>query len=211
MTQETLHGAPPAALPAALPDTAHAAPGFAALGSPGSAAVAPPHAAPLGRVWIAAHIPHSGAMCLLDSVDAWDATHIRCTATSHRDVHHPLRSQGRLASVCGIEYAAQAMAVHGALAGTRDGVPAAATAARPRVGYLASVRNVQASVARLDTFEAPLTVEAERMGGDGNTVLYGFALRCGSEVLLCGRAAVMLDASGALARTTDNRLKGEPT
>ncbi|WP_206685552.1 hypothetical protein, partial [Escherichia coli] len=33
---------------------------------------------------------------------------IRCTATSHRDPRNPLRSHGRLASVCGIEYAAQA-------------------------------------------------------------------------------------------------------
>ena len=194
MTQDVLHGAPPDALPgttAATPSTSHAA--------------------PLGRAWIAAHIPHSGAMCLLDSVDAWDDTHIRCTATSHRDAHNPLRSQGRLASVCGIEYAAQAMAVHGALAGMRDGVPDPPQAGRPRVGYLASVRGVEARVARLDTFEAPLTVEAERMSGDGNTVLYGFTLRCGDEVLLTGRAAVMLDASGALARATDNSLKGEPT
>ncbi|CAB3800796.1 hypothetical protein LMG28688_05248 [Paraburkholderia caffeinitolerans] len=160
---------------------------------------------PLDRAWIAAHIPHSGAMCLLDSVDAWDDTHIRCTATSHRDAHNPLRSQGRLASVCGIEYAAQAMAVHGALAGMQD------STTRPRVGFLASVRGVEARVARLDTFDAPLTVEAERLGGDGNNVLYGFTIRCGDAVLLDGRAAVMLDASGALARTTDNRLKGEPT
>ncbi|TDG19906.1 3-hydroxylacyl-ACP dehydratase [Paraburkholderia silviterrae] len=180
---------------------------------PGTTAATPStsHAAPLGRAWIAAHIPHSGAMCLLDSVDAWDDAHIRCTATSHRDAHNPLRSQGRLASVCGIEYAAQAMAVHGALAGMRDGVPDQPQAGRPRVGYLASVRGVEARVARLDTFEAPLTVEAERMSGDGNTVLYGFTLRCGDEVLLTGRAAVMLDASGALARATDNSLKGEPT
>ncbi|WP_322057188.1 hotdog family protein [Paraburkholderia sp. J63] len=168
-----------------------------------------PGAAPLGRAWIAAHIPHSGAMCLLDTVDAWDDTRIRCTATSHRDARNPLRSQGRLASVCGIEYAAQAMAVHGALAGMREGARQPATASRPRVGYLASVRNVEARVARLDTFEAPLSVAAERMGGDGNTVLYGFTVRCGDEVLLCGRAAVMLDASGALARTTDNHSKGE--
>ena len=208
MTQDVLHGAPPAA----LPDTANAIAASKASTACAPAAASTPHAAPLGRAWIAAHIPHSGAMCLLDTVDAWDDTHIRCTATSHRDAHNPLRSQGRLASVCGIEYAAQTMAVHGALAaGACDGMQGEATAHRPRVGYLASVRNVQACVARLDTFDAPLTVEAERMGGDGNTVLYDFTVRCGDELLLSGRAAVMLDASGALARTTDNRLKGEPT
>ncbi|MBR8238745.1 hotdog family protein [Burkholderia sp. AU42008] len=144
---------------------------------------------PLDHAWIAAHIPHAGAMCVLDSVDAWDAERIRCTATRHRDPHNPLRTHGRLASVCGIEYAAQAMAVHGALLGAPE--------ARPRVGYLASVRNVDAFVDRLDTFEAPLIVDAQRVSGDGRSVLYDFALRCGERVLLSGRAAVMLDASAA--------------
>ncbi|AIO31260.1 putative 3-Oxoacyl-[acyl-carrier-protein] reductase [Burkholderia cenocepacia] len=144
---------------------------------------------PLDHAWIAAHVPHAGAMCVLDTVDAWDATRIRCTATSHRDPHNPLRSHDRLASVCGIEYAAQAMAVHGALLGAQQ--------QRPRVGYLASVRNVDAFVERLDTFELPLTIEAERIGGDDRSVLYGFALRCGERVLLSGRATVMLDAAAA--------------
>lgn len=148
------------------------------------------------RAWIAAHIPHSGAMCLLDGVEAWDDTRIRCTATSHRDPRNPLRSRGRLASACGIEYAAQAMAVHGALVdgGRGDG----SNDAQPRVGFLASVRGVEAHVARLDTFAAPLTIEAERLSGDGTSVLYAFTVRCGAQALLSGRAAVMLDASARL-------------
>jgi predicted hotdog family 3-hydroxylacyl-ACP dehydratase len=155
---------------------------------------APTLAAPLDRAWIAAHIPHSGAMCLLDSVEAWDDAQIRCLATSHLDAHNPLRANGKLASVCGVEYAAQAMAVHGALGSLTD---ANATAARPRAGFLASVRGVEAQVARLDTLDAPLIVEAERIGGDGTTILYRFTLRCDARVLLTGRAAVMLDASAA--------------
>ncbi|WP_321914102.1 hotdog family protein [Paraburkholderia sp. J11-2] len=150
--------------------------------------------APIDRAWIAARIPHSGAMCLLDGVQAWDETHIRCTATSHRDPHNPLRSRGRLAAVCGVEYAAQAMAVHGALLGAMDG----AAADRPRVGFLASVRNVIAHVDRLDTLAMPLAIEAERVSGSGNTILYGFTLRGEGRVLLTGRAAVMLDASAVI-------------
>ena len=146
-------------------------------------------APPLDRAWIAARIPHSGAMCLLDEVTAWDDGRICCTATSHRNPDNPLRSNGRLAAVCGIEYAAQAMAVHGALI--------AQTQERPRAGFLASVRGVEAPVERLDAFDGPLSVEAERVGGDGNNVLYRFTLRCGERVLLTGRAAVMLDASAA--------------
>ncbi len=143
--------------------------------------------APLDRSWIAARIPHSGAMCLLDAVLTWDDARIHCTATSHRDPANPLRSHGQLAAVCGIEYAAQAMAVHGAL---RD-----AAQARPRAGFLASVRSVEARVARLDMIDAPLDIEAERIGGDGNNVLYSFTVRGGERILLTGRAAVVLDAA----------------
>ncbi|WP_321842628.1 hotdog family protein [Paraburkholderia bannensis] len=160
---------------------------------------APLNAVTLDRAWIEAHIPHSGAMCLLDGVEAWDDTRIQCTATSHRDQRNPLRSRGRLAAACGIEYAAQAMAVHGALVGAcgADGSTGSADA-RPRVGFLASVRGVEAHVARLDTLPGPLTIEAERLSGDGTSVLYAFTVRCGAQTLLAGRAAVMLDASGRL-------------
>jgi predicted hotdog family 3-hydroxylacyl-ACP dehydratase len=143
----------------------------------------------LDRDWIAARIPHSGSMCLLDGVVAWDAQHIRCTATSHLASDNPLRSKGRLASVCGIEYAAQAMATHGALVG--------GAGERPRVGMLTSVRGVQTHVDRLDTLDGPLDIDAERMGGDDNTVLYRFAVHCQGRLLLCGRAAVILDAAQA--------------
>ncbi|SAL26674.1 3-hydroxylacyl-ACP dehydratase [Caballeronia cordobensis] len=141
------------------------------------------------RDWIAARIPHGGSMCLLNAVVAWDAQRIRCTATSHLAAGNPLRSRDRLASVCGIEYAAQAMAVHGALL--------ADAGERPRVGMLASVRGVQTHVERLDTLDGPLDIEAERMGGDGNTVLYRFAVQCAGRLLLSGRAAVILDAAQA--------------
>ncbi len=149
---------------------------------------------PLDHAWIAARIPHSGAMCLLDAVQAWDESRICCVATCHRDPHNPLRSRGRLAAVCGVEYAAQAMAVHGALLGAMDG----AAAGRPHVGFLASVRNVVAHVERLDTLATPLAIEAERMSGSGNTILYGFTVRGEGRVLLTGRAAVMLDASAVI-------------
>ena len=71
----------------------------------------------MDRTQIATLIPHAGAMCLLDAVIAWDATTITCLASSHRTPTNPLAARGRLEVVCGVEYAAQAMAVHGALAG----------------------------------------------------------------------------------------------
>ena len=71
---------------------------------------------PLDREWIESRIPHRGSMCLLDEVVDWSAERIRCRTRTHCAADNPLRADGRLGVACGIEYAAQAMAVHGALA-----------------------------------------------------------------------------------------------
>ena len=128
-------------------------------------------------------------MCLLDSVDIWDATRVVCRATSHRDADNPLRAHGRLGAACGIEYAAQAMAVHGALSVDGKG--------RPPIGYLTSVREVVLHAVRLDDVEADLEVEAVRHSGDGNSILYHFSVRAGQRELVRGRAAVLLDSTRA--------------
>jgi len=142
---------------------------------------------PLDHAWLLAHLPHQGSMCLLDTVTDWDAQRIRCTASSHRQSDNPLRAHDRLGAACGIEYAAQAMAAHGALLAT----PGEA----PRVGYLTSVRGVDFQVARLDDIATDLSVEAERLSGDDNTILYGFSVATGERLLLSGRATVVLDAA----------------
>ncbi|HSD40035.1 MAG TPA: 3-hydroxylacyl-ACP dehydratase [Rhodocyclaceae bacterium] len=148
----------------------------------------------LERQQIAARIPHSGDMCLLDSVEQWDADSIRCTTLSHRNSNNPLREQGRLGAACGVEYAAQAMAIHGALlAGLSDDT-------RPRAGFLASMRDVQFHVTTLDDVTDALRVEATRLTGDGQSILYSFSVSAGNKALLAGRAAVVLDASKVEAK-----------
>jgi predicted hotdog family 3-hydroxylacyl-ACP dehydratase len=137
----------------------------------------------IGRSQLTQMIPHAGAMCLLDGVRAIDATRIVCTATSHRDAANPLRRKGQLAAVCGVEYAAQAMAAHGAWA--------QATGAAPRPGMFASLREVTWTCARLDEIEQELTIEAELDADDGRTAAYRFALRAGEALLLRGRATVV--------------------
>lgn len=140
----------------------------------------------LSRTDIARLIPHAGPMCLLDGVLEWDASRIRCVSRSHRDAGNPLRVDGHLPALCGVEYAAQAMAVHGGLAGGARG--------KPRAGYLASLRDVACRRDRLDDLDGDLIVEAEHEAGDGNRVIYRFTLRVGVVEVLSGRAAVVLDA-----------------
>lgn len=140
----------------------------------------------LAKAEIARMIPHAGRMCLLDEVAAWDASTIRCLARSHRDPANPLRAGAELPALCGIEYAAQAMAVHGRLA--------AAVAEKPRAGYLASVSDVVCSVRRLDDLDAELVIEAEKLAGDELRVLYVFKILSKNIEILSGKAAVVLAA-----------------
>ena len=133
---------------------------------------------------LAALLPHAGAMCLLDAVEAWDERRIVCISARHRDAGgNPLAEHGRLSPLVGIELAAQAMAAHGALvAGTR----------RPMSGWLARVRDCVVQCERMDGLPAPLVIEAERVGGSDRALSYQFVLRAGAEVVLSGSALVAL-------------------
>lgn len=130
-------------------------------------------------------------MCLLESVVDWSATTISCRATSHTDPANPLRAEGRLGAASGIEYAAQAMAVHGALL--------AETGGRPRHGYLTSLRGVTLHVARLDDLPGELSVQAECLSSDSHNLLYRFSVSHAGRCLVDGRAAVVLDAAKVAA------------
>lgn len=140
----------------------------------------------LDHAWIASHIPHQGSMCLLDRVEAWDEESISCRASSHRNSDNPLRAHGQLGAACGIEYAAQAMAVHGALLSPNESAP--------RAGYLVSVRGTQLHVPRLDDIAAELEVNASCITRSENNILYGFSISAAGNLLLEGRAAVIVNA-----------------
>lgn len=140
----------------------------------------------LDRAGIAALIPHQGAMCLLDTLDTWDAQHIVCTTHGHVDAAHPLRSASGLLASAAIEYAAQAAALHG-------GLLAQAQGHRATPGYLASARGVTLHRLRLDDLPGALTITAERQAGDGRQLLYGFRVTHAGAPVVTGRLAVVLD------------------
>lgn len=144
-------------------------------------------ALPASPAELGALIPHQGRMCLLHAVLACTPQRIRCTARSHAAADHPLRLGALgLPAPVGIEYAAQACALHGAL-NARPGV-----AGRP--GFLASARGVRLHVARLDDVAGELHVEVEHLAGDERQALYRFALHDDTgRPLVDGRATVVLD------------------
>lgn len=139
----------------------------------------------LDAAQIALLIPHHGDMCLLASVNTFDTHHIHCSAASHRLPSNPLRENNMLHAVCGIEYAAQAMAVHGVLSAQKN-------TSLARGGRLASVRSVDIFVIRLDTIEEDLEVYATLLMNDENTMMYEFTVSTPSKILLQGKATVIL-------------------
>jgi predicted hotdog family 3-hydroxylacyl-ACP dehydratase len=138
----------------------------------------------LGRAGIAALIPHQGAMCLLDHVASWDAREILCRSRTHLDRGNPLRREGMLGMVCGVEYGLQATALHGAL---REG------AGQPP-GYLAGLRDVTIAAGRLDDPAwGVLAIAATLELNERTGLIYRFRLASeGDLTLVEGRATIML-------------------
>lgn len=136
----------------------------------------------LGRDAIARLVPHQGAMCLLEEVLEWHESAIACRATSHRDPANPLRGGAGLPAIMGVEYAAQAVAVHGSLSSNSE----------QQKGYLAALRDVVCSVERLDTQSDDLVVRATRVAAESGRLLYDFRIDAGGRELLRGRLSVVL-------------------
>jgi predicted hotdog family 3-hydroxylacyl-ACP dehydratase len=137
---------------------------------------------PTTRAAIAALVPHQGTMCLLDRVEACDAAGIVCTAANHRDLAHPLRRNGLLPAVCGLEYALQAMALHGALtAGAAQGA-----------GFLAALSGVAMAAERLDDVGEDLRISATALARESRGFIYAFEIMGDGRALLSGRATVVL-------------------
>jgi predicted hotdog family 3-hydroxylacyl-ACP dehydratase len=124
-------------------------------------------------------------MCLLDTVERWDETSILCATASHRDATNPLRRDNRLEAICGLEYAAQAMAVH-------VGLLEQGKERRLTVGYLGAVKNLTLRATRLDDAQEDLMIQATRLVGKESSFIYAFRVSVGPEEFLHGRASIFL-------------------
>jgi predicted hotdog family 3-hydroxylacyl-ACP dehydratase len=133
-----------------------------------------------GREWLDANLPHAGTMNLLESIVAWDETHLAARATSHREAGNPLRRADVLPAASAIEYAAQAAAAHGALLESRPSGE----------GMLVAVRGVELHVPRLDDLLGSLEIAVEAMGGSDSGVMYLFEISSGGRAVASGRLTV---------------------
>ena len=131
-------------------------------------------------------LPHSGNMSLLHEVIQADDNSLTALATSHLDIDNPLRLNGKIATVNGIEYAAQAMAVHGSLLSDT-----------PQAGYIATVRNIEIKVPYLPETKShetktPLVIEVQQLMSNDNGFTYQFHISCQQQSLISGKITVFL-------------------
>ena len=140
---------------------------------------------PINKAEIRTLIPHSGSMCLLDSVTQWDDRSIVCVTNTHRDPANPLRRAGRLSALHAFEYGAQAAAVHG-------GLRARSAGATAPPGYLAALRNARLHAARLDDIDGSLEIFASRLFGDSANTVYECRISAGNVLIAEGRITIIL-------------------
>lgn len=130
-------------------------------------------------------LPHGPSMCLLESVEVWDALSISCRTATHRDLGHPLRFKGRLTASAGLEYAAQAMGAHVGLV-KGGGQP------EYRIGLVGGVRDVIFMTDRLDDLDGWLIVNARRLIEGEQGYLYHFTILHETSKLIEGRASIFV-------------------
>jgi predicted hotdog family 3-hydroxylacyl-ACP dehydratase len=134
-------------------------------------------------------IPHSFDMCLLDRVEFWDSDKIICLSCSHLFQTNPLRREECLSSVHLLEYAAQAMAVHGGLHNREQGL-------HMTEGYLAALRDVTLNLCELNKLQTELRIEANKVLSQGGNMIYTFTVSTEGIALASGRATVVAISHG---------------
>jgi predicted hotdog family 3-hydroxylacyl-ACP dehydratase len=133
----------------------------------------------LDRSQIGRLVPHAGAMCLLELVNAWDERTIHCRGAAPH-AGHPLARDGVVPAIMACEYAAQATAVHGALLDD---------ARESRPGMLAKIMDVDIHAPSFPD-GAQVNVRAELLGRVAAGCLYAFAVDAGPGPVASGRLMV---------------------
>jgi predicted hotdog family 3-hydroxylacyl-ACP dehydratase len=145
-------------------------------------------------------LPHAGPMRLLRRVLCHSPEQTRCELYTG-DAAQFATPAGRVPNWVALEWMAQCMAVHGRLAGRREGSGAPglpAEAVTPTAALLSRIRRVELHVESFAADER-LEVEANFERGDGRLAALRCVVRAGPEapVLAEGRLTASLVAAGS--------------
>ena len=138
----------------------------------------------LNKSQILSVLPHGESMCLLDSVVHCSQQSIIAVSRSHLAATHPLKVDNKLHTICCVEYAAQAAAVHNALSSAQSCTPK---------GVLAKVDQVQLLVEYLDSQMGELSIKACYKLGSESMLKYTFSLHSGELLLAKGQILLAIN------------------
>lgn len=133
-------------------------------------------------------LPHADPMILLGSINQWDKNNIECVASSHLHIDNPLRQQGILSIYAGVEYAAQAMAVHMRLCLDNDQEP-------PRKGFVAVASKLEAQRQNLDEAQTSLVITLHQLVANDQGSLYEFIISADNQQILSGQLLGVIERS----------------
>jgi predicted hotdog family 3-hydroxylacyl-ACP dehydratase len=133
---------------------------------------------------LGALLSHAGTARMIERVVRWDAGGIVAATTRHRAADNPLRRDGRLAAVHLVEFAAQAVAIHGGLRNAADGKP-------PQPGLLVSVRDVQTTRDHIEDLPEEIEIEARALMINDASWQYAFNVIHAGAIIASGRVAAM--------------------
>lgn len=149
------------------------------------------------RQEIAALMPHQGDMMLLDRLVSRTPDEIVCLGWTPGDDAHPLREmdedgRARIPASAALEYAAQAIALHGVLKGRGENVA-------PKSAFIAGLQDMRWRAAPLAAADWPIEMRARTLGGLGEAgAKYEVVVTDASgEEILRGEALVMFGGPGA--------------
>lgn len=132
-------------------------------------------------------LSHTGSMSLLNEILSADKDSLTATAISHLESNNPLRAEGSLSTVNGIEYAAQAMAVHGALLAQHSGAEYST-----QKGYIATVRNIEINKPFFPETEGVLLIQVRLLMSNDNGFTYEFHINYKQDEFISGKITVFL-------------------
>ena len=140
---------------------------------------------PIDQQAIGKILPHAGSMILLEQITSASADTLYASTQSHLDKSNPLLLNKQLNSINGIEYAAQAMAIHAHLI-------ADTTQKQPQSGYLATVRNTTIDHPYLSQSKSELIIKVIRIMADQKGFSYNFQIYDNEQSYISGRITIIL-------------------
>ncbi len=132
------------------------------------------------------HLPHGGNMQLIKKVKAWDEHSIHCQTNSHLSRSNPLLDASHLPATSAIEYAAQALALHGVIKKQAKGLLDQANKA-----FVVSAKGLHFDQVNLSQFEQTLDVSATVLIGNSQSAVYSVQVSAGDHCFLKGDLGVM--------------------